>query len=276
MAKTKTPKLIGDVPASVLAGALQDLLEKISRGKGWWEKFLMFLKGQNPFAKQGDIAVPEGMEPDQAIEVLEAYQKGAMAAFLEKEQLLQDWERFYSIIFGIKVDFSKLKIPENPEDFRWVVIVPQGLTCNELFNKCKEKFGAWRFYDDLNKEVISIRTTKETYAVRIRDRVEADDENKGLSLILCQKSEDIRIGEGITLEERLVLELFYWWKNNGTHLDLKSWTLCSGSRDRDGHAVIVVWNSYDKLYVYDTASDHDYDNLRTRSVVSLEKLPLAA
>ncbi|HRY59875.1 MAG TPA: hypothetical protein P5096_00665 [Patescibacteria group bacterium] len=274
MAKKEKIAKIGGISAEEVADLQNDFWTK-SKRKGFWDELKLFLKRQNPFAKHGDITVPEGMKPELAIKVLGAYQNGTIESFIEREKLLEKWQRFYRKIFGKEIDLSNLEIPDDPEDFRWLIVVLKGLTRNELFAKCKEKFGAWRWKDDLDREVTSIRTTEETYAIRARDRVEADEENKGISLDACQKSDDVRIREGITLEERLVLELFYWWET-GKHLDINSWTLCSGSRYLDGYAVLVHWYSDDELSVFCTSADNGNGSLRPRSVVSFEKLPEAA
>jgi len=274
--KQEDLRKIGSIPFDDMSGLLKDFLGKLG-GHTIWE-LKMFLKRMNPFPKERDITIPGGMDPDRAIEVLNAYQQGTIAEFLERERQIKKWQDFYVNFFSAllveQLDFSSLEIPEKPEGFDRLIIVVEGLTRNGIFAHCKEKFGTWRWKDDLDKEVTSIRSTEKTYAIWVRDRVEADEENKGISLDACQKSDDVRIREGITLEERLLLELIYW-DETGKHLDLANWTLCSGSRFLNGDAVLVYWHSDGRLSVYCTNSGIDNVYLRPRSVVSL-KLPKAA
>ena len=171
-----------------------------------------------------------------------------------------EWERFYQEVFGIKADFSELVLPPRQEGFNWLVIMAEGLTPNRLFDKCKELFASWKYTDDLSA-ISSVRKTDKTYAIRLRDRVEADKENENLSVNKCK---ELNIN-GITLEERLLLELFYHWRTN-KHLDIQNVTLCTGSRDSGGGVPSLDWSD-DKMRVGYDHPDNAYDNLRSRSAV---------
>jgi len=177
------------------------------------------------------------------------------------EDLPAEWVRFYKEVFGIEADFTDLQIPEKREGFNWMLVMLKGLTSNKLFDKCKERFGAWRYTEDLDT-VQSVRKTDHNYAIWLRDRVEADEENKNKSANVCNK-EGIN---GITLEERLLLELWYHWKFN-KHLDISNWTLCSGSRDPSGFVPSVSWHD-DRLSVSDCAPGYSLGYLRARAAVS--------
>ena len=93
--------------------------------------------------------------------------------------------------------------------------------------------------------------------------MEAGKENENLSANKCK---ELNIN-GITLEERLLLELFYHWRTN-KHLDINNVTLCTGSRDSGGGVPRVGWDvgKMDVRYYY---SGHSLDSLRSRSAVSL-------
>ena len=66
-----------------------------------------------------------------------------------------------------------------------------------------------------------------------------------------------------------MLGLAYFLATGG-HLDAKNWTLCSGSRYRDGYVPSVCWNLDDaKVVVHWYSADDRDDYLRARSVVSL-------
>ncbi|MDD5341262.1 MAG: hypothetical protein PHC97_02385 [Patescibacteria group bacterium] len=178
-------------------------------------------------------------------------------------KLIAEWQRFYKEVFGIKADFSKIVLPGKRKGFNWLLIMAAGLTANRLFDKCKEHFTSWKYRDDLNT-VISVRKTDKTYAIWLRDRIEADKENKNLSAKECEK----RGINGITLEERLVMELFYNWNRPaGKHLDINNVTLCSGSCDSDGGVPGVGWGG-GGLYIGCCDPGSAGDILRARSVVS--------
>lgn len=175
---------------------------------------------------------------------------------------LADLVRFYKEVFGIEADFTTaLQIPEKHDGFNWLIIMFQGLTANKLYDKCKERFGAWRYTENLDT-IKSVRTTEKTYAIWLRDRVEADEENKNKSANDCEK-EHIN---GITLPERLLQELWYHWKT-GKHLDIQNITLCSGSRYPHGFVPFVDWNDV-KLLVYRCGPDSSGVFLRSRVAVS--------
>jgi len=89
----------------------------------------------------------------------------------------------------------------------------------------------------LDKIVISERTAKNSaYAVWFQNTVEADENLKNLSAYIL-KDKNI---PGITLEERLLMELKYF-KETGKHLDINNITLCAGSRYSDGGVPGVHW-----------------------------------
>jgi len=173
----------------------------------------------------------------------------------------REWERFCQEVFGISVDFSSLVLPEKRDGFNWLIVMPQGMTANRLFDKCKERFAAWRYTEDLDTTK-SVRTAEKATAIWVRDRIEADEENKKKSANVC-KAEGIN---GITLEERLLLELFYHWRT-GKHLDIQNVTLCSGSRNPHGGVPDVSW-AVGKLDVGSCNPGHDSEDLRARAAVS--------
>ncbi|OGM98839.1 MAG: hypothetical protein A2736_01150 [Candidatus Yanofskybacteria bacterium RIFCSPHIGHO2_01_FULL_41_27] len=184
------------------------------------------------------------------------------------ENHLAEWERFYFEVFGINANFSRIKIPAKRQGFNLLVIVLEGMTPQQLFDKCKERFKTWKYTDQSLDEIVnSERTAKDgSYAVWFRDRVEADEELKNKSADNLKKAGI----SGITPEERLLLELFYHWKT-GKHLDILNWTLCSGSRYSVGGVPIVGWHGgYDRLSVgWCNAGSRDDEELRSRQAVSL-------
>ena len=158
----------------------------------------------------------------------------------EPQGLAAEWENFYQRVLGITVDLSGAKVPTHKPtpDFSRIVMVAGGLTFNQVWEACKRHFPTWSYCgDDLDKAVpVNDRITAKSYAIRIRDRQEADEELKKLSANLL-KEKGI---QGITFLERLLLELKYH-DETGQHLDRENVTLCSGSRYSDGFVPSVDW-----------------------------------
>jgi hypothetical protein len=128
-------------------------------------------------------------------------------------------------------------------------------------------FPCWKSYNQSLDEAIPTNDRNPqngTYAIWMRDRVEADEE-------LVNKSADDLKQEAIagnTLLERLLLELKYFGET-GKHLDINNVTACTGSRNSDGNVPNVYWND-DKLRVNYNTSDNRNPNWRSREVVSEE------
>ena len=110
--------------------------------------------------------------------------------------------------------------------------------------------------------ISTCRKADQDYAIWVRDRVEADEELKNKS------ADDLKASgtNCIILEERLMLEFFYYWKNK-SHLDIQNVTLCAGSRYSDGGVPCVSWYG-DGLLVgwFGRAGANGY--LRARQAVS--------
>lgn len=175
-----------------------------------------------------------------------------------------EYTRFYSEVFGLAVDFAGVEIPAEQPGFGWVVMLAQGLTLNQAWTKCKERFPSESYLGDGLDKVVSTndRTTAVAYAKRFRDRVEADEEYENISANGLKN----RKVQSITLLERLILELWYHWKTGGGHLDLENVTLCAGSRFSDGDVPRVRWSG-SRLCVDCYSPDNASASLRSRSAV---------
>ena len=150
---------------------------------------------------------------------------------------LRDWQSFYLKFFNLNKDFTNLRIPEEKEGLNFLLILAQGLTPSQIYKVMTEHFQCWKYIDNLNT-ITSDRTSQNgDYAIWLRNSQEADEDLKNLSANDL-KAKNI---QGITLEERLIMELFYWWKT-AKHLDGRNWTLCSGSRGPDGSVPCVYWH----------------------------------
>lgn len=177
---------------------------------------------------------------------------------------LRGWEKFYRKRFGLMIDFSGVRIPEKQEGFDRLIMVAKGLTPNQAFDACKKNFPAWRYIDNLDKATKDLNDREprtESYAIWVRDRIEADEKLKKFS---ANELKEKGI-PGITLLERLVYELKYW-SETGQHLDIQNWTLCSGSRNSDGSIPSVRWRG-SRLGVNWVYPSSRFDDLRSRAVV---------
>jgi len=177
--------------------------------------------------------------------------------------ILKDWQKFYKELFGLEIDFSKLVIPVKKKGFDRLIVVAPGMTPERLYGKCKELFPSWKWTNDnLDKIVISERTAKNSaYAVWFQNTVEADENLKNLSAYIL-KDKNI---PGITLEERLLMELKYF-KETGKHLDINNITLCAGSRCSDGSVPGVFWDDVELRVGWCGTGDCSGD-LRAREAV---------
>jgi len=176
---------------------------------------------------------------------------------------LTDWQSFYRDL-GISCDLSGVIIPDDPGELKRILIMAQGITPQSGYDLCAKNFPCWKYTKkNLDDIVISERTTKNgAYAIRVRDRVEADEELKNLS-VYNLKQRDIL---GITLEEREIYGLKFF-KEAGKHLDIQNWTLCSGSRCGDGYVLGAYWSG-GEFKVDCSHPVNSGDRLRSRQVVS--------
>jgi len=149
----------------------------------------------------------------------------------EYASIRKEWQKFYKNHFGWDVDFSQVIIPQMPTLGKWrLLFIPKGMTLNFAFKICEKLFKSSKYYDDLDKNVVTnLRNTSNHYAVWVRDEVEPDVEFLGKST--RQADSDMKIG--ITLLERIIFEVKYFTET-GNHLDIKGATFCSGSHYSDG------------------------------------------
>ena len=180
------------------------------------------------------------------------------------QEMLADWANFYKEVYGLELDFSGITIPDRKPVFDRLLVIAQGMTPQRLFDKCKELFPSVKYTDrNLDEIIESDRTSKDGhYAIWIRDRVEADEENKNFSADDLKK----RGSAEITFEERMLYEQKFF-KETSDHPDKVSWTLCPGSRNSGGDVPYAGWSD-SKFEVDWCYADDRNDDLRSRSVVS--------
>ena len=179
---------------------------------------------------------------------------------------VEEWHRFYREVLGIEADLANVAIPADPGGFGWPVIVLRNMTMSRAWQACKMRFACWSFWGDNPNwdEVVprNDRTSEQTYAVRFRDRIEADEEFKKLSANFLER-QGIK---GIILLERMLLELWYHWRTKDL-LDIRNWTLCSGSRYMDGYVPDTCWSA-GIFKVHWGSPVHRYGSLRSREAVT--------
>ena len=134
---------------------------------------------------------------------------------------------------------------------------------------CKKLFKAYSSYNDKQLDG-DYPAPKEATVRYFRANIEADEEHANKSANQLEK-ENI---PGITLRERLLLELQYFCVTGG-HLDIKNYTLCSGSRDLGGIVPFVSWlGAFDRLDVGWSSVGYCSDYVRAREAVSADGVPL--
>lgn len=228
--------LPGSIPSNTL-GVLGDIFQKVASGVFSHLELERFAQRLNPFEIK-----------------------------MEKDSQLISWCVLIKDLFGIKINTSSLKIPEPQPGFDRLIVVPKGITLNQIIVACRERFGdVYCCYDDLDRTVVqNDRTNSQTYAIWVRERIEADEELKNLSANQLQKQNV----PGITLMERLLQELKYFSETK-KHLDLKNITLCAGSRYSDGSVPGVGWSVDGRGLAVDWyGPDGRYGGLRARAAVS--------
>src|SRR3989344_1185638 len=201
-------KMVGDVPGNVL-GMLEDLMLKLRKCVLTPDELELFLKKRNPFSLVSD--------------------------------LLLDWQNFWKRM-GAKADLWKVKIPRKQKGFDRLIVVPHGMTPQKIYDLCASKFRCWKYTgDSLDKAIIhEDRTAKDgSYAIWVRERIEADEELKNRS---ANDLAAMKIS-GITFTERAIYELKHH-DETSQNLDIQNITLCSGSRYFDGDVPCVYWRGY--------------------------------
>lgn len=184
---------------------------------------------------------------------------------MDKDSQLSSWRYFFAEIFSIQLDIESLVVPKHEIGFERLIVIPTGLTIEQVFNACRGKFSTYSDYEDSHDKINQHdRYSQDTYVVWVRERREADEE-------LSDKSAQNLVEEkvrGITILERLLYELKFF-DETGNHLDVQNATLCSGSRDSNGEVPQIGWYPDEEEFRIDTVSfdEEDYD-LRSREVIA--------
>lgn len=134
-------------------------------------------------------------------------------------QKLNEWQRFYNAEFGLDLNLSAINIPEQKEGFERLIVVAQGITPQQVLDRCGKKYRTWNGSTNLDGvPLTNVRDAKlGHYAIWVRDAM-----------------------TGYTLLERLLHELKYYLET-GKHLYSENTSVCSGSRYPDGRVPFVDW-----------------------------------
>ncbi|MEK7537095.1 MAG: hypothetical protein AAB584_01480 [Patescibacteria group bacterium] len=248
-------QLVGALPGEVL-GTLADIMLKLKNGGISPDELKQFAKRENPF----EIVVVSAPKAAPTIQTI--------------EELLDDWVNFYRNVFAEDLDLTSLRVPDRHEGFDRLIIVAKGMSPERVFQKMQEFFTCWKYtgnrsldevvFDADGVEKKRRRSDRETHAVWVRNRIEADQELKNQS---ANQLKECGI-PGITLEARELYELKYF-RETGKHLDISNWTLCAGSRRVGGHVPGMGWDGGDRrVEVYWFNPSHAFAYLRSREAVS--------
>ncbi len=166
------------------------------------------------------------------------------------------WYRLYADIH-LTTERVMAVLPERESEFDRLVWMAGGMKPNRCYDVLGRQFGSgvmWRMIHDLDNSIVSVRSTDKDYAVWVRDRLEADEENSN------RRAKDFEQSDCQTVEERLVHGGLYFQEHH-RHLDEFSKTLCAGSRSRlRGGVSSVNFHPIDRrVYVFD-----DWCNVRER------------
>ncbi len=245
-----------------------------SEDRNWFESLVGLLGTILMFVKEGKRKVEEVVRLLEIIvqrvdfySLLTTPRQASVNTDVPADGWAAEWQRFLQQVFGITVDLSGVHIPDDPGGFGWVVFVVKELTYNRVYAKCRELFTSSSFYGDdldsvINKEKEERTADKGPYAVRFRNRVEPDDENKNISANTLVE----RQTQNITLLEAMLMELWYYWRTGGGHLNFVRWVICAGSRYLRGGVPCVRRRSgrFQVSYCYPGDAD---DDIASRSAV---------
>lgn len=188
------------------------------------------------------------------------------ASALDSRLFLDDQRTFFREVYGKPL--PRVKMPSQRPGFSWGLVMAPFMSRRQwLYDLGKERFGGavWKYSDESLDELIASdeRDPKDgAYAFFCRDRVEADEEHKNKSYDQIHAAAI----KGMTWAERWNLGLWFHYKT-GQHLDINSWTLCTGSLYRGGGVPSVKLNGAGKVGVRWCGQANALDSLRSREVV---------
>ncbi len=253
---------IGLLSSGEVRGVMSDLLDKLAGSEG-----PVYLRESKHFINKEPCWVSATMPAAQSL------QPRKRRARKSQKQQVRFWKRLYEREFEIDLDLlSTIVIPPRQQEASRLLIVAGGLTLNQVIAACKRHFLTSASDEDMDKAVpTNERDPKNgSYAIWVRDHVEADEGLKDLS---AQDHTDAG-RQTETLLERCLHELAYFLET-GDHLDKKNVTLCSGSRSSDGYVPRAYWHGGFRVRAYYFSVRSARPRLRARQVFSLPAAPPA-
>jgi len=180
---------------------------------------------------------------------------------------LDEWGELYEED-GIKVDFSHLLLPKRRKGFDRLIFIPEGLKIQQACDNLRFPVGT--DFENRNLDEVVIKNDRDSakgaYAIRVRNRVNADEEMKNPS------ANDLlrRRISGITLLERIQYERKHFKETGGRgFLDYDVTNLCPGSRIAGGYVPGVHGGGgWGGINIWLFGVDFSDDSLRPRVVVA--------
>lgn len=192
-------------------------------------------------------------------------------SMLDTNTFLQSASQYFNDRWKLhEFDPSGIKLPPHQPGFGWGVLVPPArikITAQRIFEKLGERFPIRKYTDQSLDDILDpakeTRQPGETgYIIWHRNTNEADECHKNKSANQIAEAGINTMG----LAERLLSEDFLLDLGWIEHLDINSWTLCSGSRDRGGCVPGVGWGGGLLVGWYHPAGAGG--SLRARQVIS--------
>lgn len=168
-------------------------------------------------------------------------------------------------VLGASDLVESVAIPDAGPRFPVMVVVPAGLSYAQL---CRHMSAELPVTGDglatLDTELTDDRVPEQAYAIRLRQRVEADVEYENMSAAVVRRQGIA----GVTLREQL-LHAWLRFRLTGRYLDADCCTLCSGSVFTDGTVPLVYWESQKRQFCIDRCPPERAEpGLRTRLVIT--------
>jgi hypothetical protein len=160
------------------------------------------------------------------------------------QRQFEEWRALYRE-HGIEIELGEVAIPARRPGFDRLIVVAAGLKIQQVYDWCTKAFKTQKCTDQNLDEAVPTNDRGDpgvgAYAIWIRNEVEADKRFKNKSANNLKAANHV----GMTLLERLLLELKYYKETGGKHLDIQNITLCTASRYSDGFVPYVLWHRND-------------------------------
>lgn len=202
-------------------------------------------------------------QPDLLDQVLHDLYTPKVVTSAEWHNTLEYWADLYKRLYNMVPELGRVRSFEHIQPGYRVYIVAQGLIQNAMIEAMRSRFPVSTYTNDLDADIREHdqHPRRGSYAIAFRDVIEADEDLKNLSADQLRE----RGVNGITTFERFLMEDEYHNRTKG-HLDQKNWTLCAGSRDRDGRVPGAGWGVGRFHVGWSSTGCHD-PGLRAREAV---------